>query len=580
MIKRVSANNASFRTTGFSAGFNVVMADRTKEATKKDSRNGLGKSTLIEIIHFCLGATALRNKGLLVPSLSGWSFSLDVDISGRHLTVSRAVDDPWTIGIEGDVSSLPILPRTEGDRSTYNLSEWNSMLGSLFFDLRPSKDGRQYRPSWRSLISYFIRRGKDAFLNPFEHTARQAEWDKQLHNAFLLGLAWEDAADWQQLKDRKKLLDTLRKAGEAGIVKGFMESLGDLEARRVRLTGQADQEADDLRTFRVHPQYEKIQADANRLTAEIHDLVNANMLDRRLLEVYESSLTEEQPPIPDSLARMYAEAGVALPGSTLRRIEEVQQFHNTIVANRREFLSAEVDRLRRYVARREDAIQGKTRERASVMNVLQTHGALDEYTALQTRHMDTVNELNAVSTMIENLKTFESGQIEVKIAQEMLHLKARQDYEERKPIREKAITLFNSYSERLYNAPGRLVLDVRPTGFHFDVEIERSGSAGIDNMKIFCYDLTLAALWAERTPSPRVLIHDSTIFDGVDERQRAIALQLAAEESERAGFQYICTLNSDNVPWREFPPSFNLGKYVRLQLTDATVDGCLMGMRY
>ena len=58
MIRSVSANQKSFKTVHFEPGFNVVLADRTKDSTKKDTRNGLGKSTLIEIIHFCLGAGA------------------------------------------------------------------------------------------------------------------------------------------------------------------------------------------------------------------------------------------------------------------------------------------------------------------------------------------------------------------------------------------------------------------------------------------------------------------------------------------------------------------------------------------
>jgi len=47
----------------------------------------------------------------------------------------------------------------------------------------------------------------------------------------------------------------------------------------------------------------------------------------------------------------------------------------------------------------------------------------------------------------------------------------------------------------------------------------------------FCYDLMLARLWPARPATPGFLIHDSTIFDGVDERQRALALDLAANES-------------------------------------------------
>ena len=77
MIKKLSANHPSFKIIEFSAGFNVVWADRTQESSKRDSRNGLGKSTLIEIIHFCLGANTSKGKGLLVAALKGWEFTLD-----------------------------------------------------------------------------------------------------------------------------------------------------------------------------------------------------------------------------------------------------------------------------------------------------------------------------------------------------------------------------------------------------------------------------------------------------------------------------------------------------------------------
>jgi uncharacterized protein YydD (DUF2326 family) len=353
-----------------------------------------------------------------------------------------------------------------------------------------------------------------------------------------------------------------------------------LEAEEVRLKTQVEQESTDLQSFRVHPQYNLVQAEANRLTEEIHQLVNANVMDKRLLGLYESCLIEEQAPEWDSVGRIYKEAGVALPGVTLRRLEDVQRFHDSIIENRRAFLAAEMDRLRRETSRRDQQVESLTAKRASTMEVLRTHGALEEYTLLQKRHMTTVNNLNSISTLIENLKTFQSSLSDIRIAQEELQKKARRDYQERRSIRERAISIFNAYSERLYNAPGKLVIDVGPTGFKFDVEIERSGSAGVTNMKVFCYDLMLARLWADRVSSPRILIHDSTIFDGVDERQRALALETAAEDAQQFCFQYICTLNSDNVPWGDFSAAFDLNKHINVRLTDQSPDGCLLGIRF
>lgn len=229
---------------------------------------------------------------------------------------------------------------------------------------------------------------------------------------------------------------------------------------------------------------------------------------------------------------------------------------------------------------RDQVVEAKSNERAAALAILETHGALEEYTLLQKRHLQMMNELNSVMSSIENLKSCETGLSQLKIDQEVLQLKARRDYEERREIWERAIGLFNGFTEKLYNVAGRLAIDVGATGFKFEVEIERSGSSGVGNMKVFCYDMTIASLWASKSPSPKLLIHDSVIFEGVDERQRAFALEIAARESATRQFEYICTLNSDEVPWSEFSSDFNLRTYVKATLTDAEASGTLLGIRF
>ncbi len=580
MIKSISANHDSFKTVEFSDGFNVVMADRTKESTKKDSRNGLGKSTLIEIIHFCLGANVKKNKGLYVNDLSGWEFSLELLLDGKRLKIKRAIDSPRTITLEGELSSLASFVHTENGQAKCKIDSLLLGLGNILFGLSIDGEDCKYKPTFRSLISYFIRRGKDAYSIPFEHHRKQLEWEKQINNAFLLGLEWENAAEIQLLKDRKKGLDDFKKAVKAGIVEEFVGSLGDLEAHKIRLKNKSEQEENDLRSFKVHPEYENIQNDANRLTAEIHEALNQNTMDKGLLELYEKSFEEEKPPEVDSVDEIYKEAGILLPETTLRRIDEVKKFHATILSNRKSFLSQEIEQLKRNINNRDEFINNKTEERSELMEILQTHGALEEYTLLQQRHMETVQKLNSVSNIIDNTRNLQNSLSDLKIEKEMVQQRARRDYNERQNIRERAVNLFNTFSEKLYNAPGKLIINLEDTGFKFDVEIERSGSVGIDNMKVFCYDLMLARLWADKTLSPRFLIHDSIIFDGVDERQRALALETAADESETHNFQYICALNSDNVPWGEFSEGFDLKGYVKLRLTDESEDGCLLGIRY
>lgn len=140
--------------------------------------------------------------------------------------------------------------------------------------------------------------------------------------------------------------------------------------------------------------------------------------------------------------------------------------------------------------------------------------------------------------------------------------------------------LFSEASRALYQSPGILAIGIGDSGLDLSVEVERSGSTGIGRMALLVYDLVVTQLLASREPSPRMLIHDSTVFEGVDSRQIATALEFTAARSQERGFQYICALNSDTVPQADFTPGFRLDPFVRLTLADTPEDACLMGFRF
>ncbi|MDD5567673.1 MAG: DUF2326 domain-containing protein [Candidatus Omnitrophica bacterium] len=582
MIYSIKCDKESFKRVDFEPGFNVILAERTKESTKKDSRNGLGKSTLIEIIHFCLGA----NKGetLSKTVLDNWTFTLDIDLACKKYSVTRNTSKTNTIVIEGDCENWPIRPDLDkkSGKQIMSVRNWNRILGVLMFGLQPFYDDLKYVPTFRSLISYFIRRNgqSGAFLNPFQQYKSQKEWDKQLNNAFLLGLGWEYASKLQVFKDRLKVLSQIKQEAQSGILQNLIGTIGEMEALKIRLESQIKQGKEQLDNFRVHPQYSKIENEVNQLTQDIHKLVNSNVTNKRLLEHYTIALREEKEADPQAVTDIYKEAGLIIPDSITKDLETVLSFHRQIITNRKDFLALEVKRIENDIVKNEQNIQSFSIKRADLMQVLEKHGALEEYTELQNIHQRSIAELNDVEIRIDNLKKFEQGRSAVTVEQELLNQQAVVDLSERKKQKEEAILLFNSNSQALYQAPGILSIDISKTGFQYGVKIERSGSYGIGNMKIFCYDLMLAQTWAKKNPNSTYLIHDSIIFADVDERQKALALELAKNESERLNFQYICTLNSDAIPKNDFSPEFNLDKYVRKTFTDATEDGGLLGKRF
>lgn len=570
MIYSVTADKQTFRPVEFTNGFNVVLAERTQQSTRRDSRNGVGKTTLIEVIHFCLGSRLTSTRRLAVESLKDWTFSLSLDVGGREHVVSRQLAVPNQVRVARPQSDL---------EDTLTIDAWTTALGRGLFGLVPH-DTARYQPTFRQLISYVIRLGRDAYSTPFEYHRKQPEIDRQLANAFLLGLEWSDAADWQVLKDRKKLLDDLERANRSGLLSDELGTAGALQAERVRADGRARALRERLTTFRVHPEYRLIQDEADALTQRIHETANANVAANRLLASYFSALDEEAVPDSESISALYASIGIELPGVALRRLEDAEAFHASVIANRRQFLGTEIQRLQQQISRRDLEVQQLSEQRAELLSVLQTHGALDEYASLQARHARLVSDAEGFTKRLESLRKLSEGRSDVAVQQEIMFQRAETHLAERMPYLERAIDIFNSNSEALYQAPGNLIVDVKRTGFRFDVEILRSKSQGVSNMKVFCYDLMLAELWAERSTRPGFLIHDSTIFDGVDERQVAVALELAERKARDLGFQYICMLNSDAVPYAEFSAGFDVRSYVRLELTDRDPAGSLLGIRF
>ncbi|MCP4678314.1 MAG: DUF2326 domain-containing protein [Deltaproteobacteria bacterium] len=582
MIHGISANKSSFQSVTFTAGLNVVLAKRADASTQKDTRNGLGKSTLIDIIDFCLGSRTTKGKGLIIEPLEEWAFTIEITLAGNRVTATRAIATPNRIVINGSTTGWVEQPDLDGETGEriFNWERWKILLGWSLFGLPRTNDSFKYKPKYRSLISYFIRRGPNAYVGPFHHFGQQKTWDIQLHTAYLLGLNWEYASQWQVLKDQEEYVKAITKAIKTGAMEGAVGSVGELEAQVIQLEQVVKNDENALISFKVHPQYEGIQADADRITSELHELTNQNVSDRRRLARYQASISEERPPNPLALEKLYNESGLVFSDVVKRTLSEAKEFHEKIVFNRRDFLQTETERIEKVINERSEHIKKLTDERAVSLDILRTHGALQEMTKLQERNVTIKGKLNRVQSRIREVKDLRIRKRDLKIAKTELARLAELDHEQRRDVWSAAVRLFNEHSQALYERPGKLVIDIGDTGYKYRVEIERSGSEGIDKMKIFCFDLALLHLQRKKQGRIDFRIHDTLMYDAVDPRQRARALERAAQVTTEGNAQYICTMNSDMIPYSDFPEGFDFDQHVRLVLTDATPAGSLLGMRF
>lgn len=581
MINRIYANDKKFKEVEFKRGLNVILADRQKESDDKDSRNGVGKTTLINVIHYCLGAD-LSKKNLPVDEIKDWIFYCDLVLCGVPIVAARAISNASIVEISGDTSKLPVQPEIDEKSGLvfYKLTDWKKLLGRCLMGLKGIKE-EKYIPTFRGLLPYFVRVGLDAYSKPFSYFRSQKSWQIQVSNAYLLGLNWRHATNSQLLKDQ----DAAAKALNTAINTSIVQSKGELEAERVRIQKELDYEEKMLADFKVHPKYNDFQQSANMLTTEIQKLNNNNLFLRRKLTRYEESVSSEEAPDSKSVESLYEELGVTLGDVVKKSLAEAKHFHQEIVANRKSFLSTEITEIRSTITENEASVETLSEQRSEIMALLRTHGALEEFANFQSEVSEKKVRLETLKEKIADIQSMTKKSKEIKSKRINLDSKLARDFDDSKLVWEKAIEGFNENSLALYNNPGNLIINISENGvvkenaYKFDVEIPRSNSEGVGRMKVFCYDLMLVNNFSQKGMID-FLVHDTTMFDGVDSRQVAHALEHANKKGLESGFQYICFFNSDSVPNEDFSESFDLAGFVRLRLSDKRPEDSLLGFRF
>lgn len=94
MIRRFGSDLASFKALTFQPGLNVLLADKSEGANDLQSRNGAGKTSFIELVHFLFGADVRKESIFRSDALASQAFDVAVDIAGKTVVATRSGTKP------------------------------------------------------------------------------------------------------------------------------------------------------------------------------------------------------------------------------------------------------------------------------------------------------------------------------------------------------------------------------------------------------------------------------------------------------------------------------------------------------
>ncbi|WP_448610908.1 DUF2326 domain-containing protein [Geodermatophilus sp. URMC 60] len=560
-LSRLYSNRPdAFKALTFNDGFSVVLAEiRLPENRNLDTHN-LGKSTVGELIDFCL----LKGKSSSFflfkhpTKFSAFTFYLELQLlDGSFLTIARPVTPGSRIDLKRSDDSIP-------DASVLQIDDWDHT--NLPFDrARLLVDGllglEALKPwGFRKLVGYLIRSQAD-YMDVFQlgkFSGKHQDWKPFV--AHLLGL---DAGNVTALYEKReevaaatsRLNSLVQEWGADEVDPSILDGLiavkrRDIEAISETLESFNFGETDWRVTTVVVEEVEAAIAGLNE------QRYRATQLLQRLLE----SLEDEKVIFRTEEAQaLFREAGVVFDGQLRRDYDQLIAFNRAITQERREALQEQVRETRTEIALIEARLVELNRERAESLAFLRESESLDKFKQLS--HDFSI--LQADLSTLEAKRSAASRLVELRrrvrtLSEEFGHLQSTVEAEiEQISGDEKSRfgSLRRFFTEIVYDVLGQnAILAVRLNshgGVDFTAEfvgdsgIATSGDRGTSYKKLLCIAFDLAMLRSHLdVPFAKFVYHDGAL-EQLEPRKRQNLIEVFRQYAELGLQPVISALDSD-----------------------------------
>lgn len=533
-LKKLYANKSSFRIVEFNeTGLSFIVAKQKNPENKNNDKtyNGVGKSLLINIIHFCLGSkkekyTSFCNK------LPSWELCLDFSVGGADYTAKRTTDNPSKITLNGEELTL---------------TNFNSKLKSMCFNIPDDISSL----SFRSLLPFFIRPSKKAYIDFNGASGNYNQYQTRLYNSFLLGLDVFLAQKKYEIKkeqDRIKILEGNFKNDE--LLKDFFTGNKDVSLTIVDLEEQIYRLNRNLADFKVAEDYSDIQKEADMIESELFALNNSIILIENNIGSVNKSLNIQTKTTKSDIEKVYEEASVHFSENLRKTLSDLETFYENLITSRKKRLLEQKNKFESEIKVKSVIAKKLKNELDRLIKYLGDHQALDVFLSIS-------DKTASMKTKLESLEKYQALQAEYK---EKLR-NAEKIQLEQSEITENYIAEIESDINELRDYFRSLAKRFYPTAvaglsvnnnegdnllrYNIDAKIESDNSDGINNVKIFCYDMTL--LFKGQNHNIDFIFHDSRLFDGIDERQKTELFKIVYEEFANSRKQYIATVNQNQL---------------------------------
>ena len=561
------ANKASFHPIIFKDGVNIIVGKQVAPLVENDGNtyNGVGKSLTLHLIHFCLGSNKIDSLGVYLPD---WEFTLRFKIDGKEYYATRSTERQNVIDFSGE---------------EYTAQKMRMKMLELCFGLTENPTNM----TWTTLFSRFVRRFRSCYATFDAFVPKESDYSKILNNCYLLGIDTELIVRKNELRDQQSLGNTTEKAIKKDpLFKQYYLGKSDAALDASDLEYRIGELEKEISQFKVSNNYHELEKEADEKSFEKKALENKRILISNYIKNIEDSLKETTEVKEEKLLKVYEAAQVEIPEMVKKNLDEVLKFHDDLLTSRNTRLRKELNKQRDELKDIDDSIETLGKRMDELLSFLDSHGALEEYVAL-TKQLNALNtELNRIQEYQKILKAYKDNELRIK-AELIEQDKETEEYlEAEEEYLKKLRNQFWNYAKKFYPKKRSGLVINNNSGenmlrFNLDARIEDDSSDGVNEVRMFCFDLLLLNCKKSKI---RFLAHDSRLFANMDPRQRESLFRIVNETCAENNMQYICSINEDAL--LSFQSLMTQDEYQRfvldniiLELNDDAPESKLLGIQ-
>lgn len=576
-ISRIYANK-NFKNIKFHDGFNAIVA--YIESENRDDTHNLGKTSLIRVIDFLLLSSYNKKTDKLLGNdiFAGQEFYGEFKLNnGEFLIIKRPIDTATKISFKINKIELVDFQIIENWDEILTFKKARERLNEyLGFDVL------QNWP-YRKSITYFLRSQQDYLdvfkLNKFK--GKHKDWKPFVFD--LLGfngnLIWDKLEIEEDIEILKKKILTLKQ--EAKIESSEKDKLEGLLDIKLTEFDEAKRQIDkfnfyeeDLRlnsklVERIDLELQALNTERYRVTYEIKKIKNS------LSEIFDN--VDQK-----SIDSLFREVNLYYPEKLKKEYEDLIRFQKSITAERKEYLSENLDSLEIEYRELNKTIQNLEDQKSEYLAILTEKDTYYKFKEYQKRTVKAEVEISRIkdklaaidnSIEIENKITKKRDLIQEKVTGLKTSLSQRKHADINK--------IFNFIIKEVINTNALISLKLNSqdnVDFNADYQnktdlLKTAEGQGTTYKKLLCvaFDLSLLIHYS-RNSFYKFVYHDG-VLEGLDDRIKIRFVDLIKKLCVEYNIQYIITLIDSDLPKNK--SDFISTNDVCLRLNDKNDNGKL-----